>query len=48
MVKPLYKKVLLKLSGEVLMGDKSFGIDFDILTSISNEIKTAYNNNIKL
>ena len=48
MVKPLYKKVLLKLSGEVLMGDKSFGIDFDILTSISNEIKTAYTNNIKL
>ncbi len=48
MVKPLYKKVLLKLSGEVLMGDNSFGIDFDILTSISNEIKTAYNNNIKL
>ena len=48
MVKPLYKKVVLKLSGEVLMGDKSFGIDFDILTSISNEIKTAYNNNIKL
>jgi len=48
MVKPLYKKVLLKLSGEVLMGKKSFGIDFDILNSISNEIKVAYNDNVKL
>jgi uridylate kinase len=48
MDKPLYKKVLLKLSGEVLMGKKSFGIDFDILNSISSEIKNAYDDDIKL
>ena len=48
MDKPLYKKVLLKLSGEVLMGKKSFGIDFDILNSISNEIKNVYDDDIKL
>ena len=26
---PRYKRVLLKLSGEVLAGDRHFGLDFD-------------------
>jgi uridylate kinase len=34
-----YKRILLKLSGEALMGDDSFGINTDVLTDISNEIK---------
>ena len=35
---PKYKRVLLKLSGEALMGGRRFGIDFDVLGSIADEI----------
>jgi len=36
--KAFYKKVLLKLSGEALMGDRSSGIDPDVVNSIAGEI----------
>ena len=36
-----YKRILLKLSGEALMGDKHFGIDTKKLSSYAKEIKTA-------
>lgn len=35
-----YTRILLKLSGEALMGDKQFGIDHDILGQYASEIKT--------
>jgi uridylate kinase len=34
-----YKRILLKLSGEALMGDKQFGIDHDRLTAYAAQIK---------
>jgi len=34
-----YRRVLLKLSGEALMGDKGFGIDPEVVTSIAEQIK---------
>ena len=34
-----YKRILLKLSGEALMGEDSFGINTDVLEEISSEIK---------
>ena len=37
--KPKFKRVLLKLSGEALMGNKSFGIDPQMLDSIARQIK---------
>jgi uridylate kinase len=36
-----YKRVLLKLSGEALMGNKQFGIDHDRLDQYADEIKEA-------
>ncbi len=36
-----YKRILLKLSGESLMGKKEFGIDPDVLQQYSEEIKTV-------
>ena len=36
-----YNRILLKLSGEALMGDKQFGIDTDNLTAYAEEIKEA-------
>ena len=37
-----YKRVLLKLSGESLMGDRAFGIDPDIVRRIAAEIKDVH------
>lgn len=35
---PRFRRILLKLSGEALMGDKAFGIDPDTLGTIASEI----------
>jgi uridylate kinase len=37
-----YKRVLLKLSGEALMGDQGFGIDPQIVSRIASEIKDVH------
>ena len=34
-----YKRVLLKLSGEALAGEKKFGIDYNVISSICESIK---------
>ncbi len=36
---PKYKRVLLKLSGESLMGDKSFGFDTDVIAQYAKDVK---------
>ena len=38
-----YKRILLKLSGEALMGDKGFGIDSATVDFIAKEIKKVVN-----
>ncbi len=40
--KPKYKRVLLKLSGEALLGKQDRGIDTKALARIASEIKLAY------
>ncbi len=37
--KPAYRRLLLKLSGEALMGDENFGIDSKVLERMAQEIK---------
>lgn len=39
MAKPIYKRIVLKLSGEALQGKKPHGIDQSVLVSISRQIK---------
>src|ERR1700749_3894869 len=39
MSKPVYRRVLLKLSGEALMGDREFGLDPDIVGRIAQEVR---------
>ncbi len=36
---PKYKRIMLKLSGESLAGDKGYGIDFEVVSRITYEIK---------
>lgn len=40
--KPLYKRVLLKLSGEALMGEQSYGLDLPTVERLCTEIKEAH------
>lgn len=41
-IEPAYKRILLKLSGESLLGDSPYGIDLDTSKSIAQEIKETY------
>jgi uridylate kinase len=38
-MKPQYKRILLKLSGEALMGEQGYGIDYAVLDPIAAQIK---------
>ncbi len=43
MTAPLkYPRILLKLSGEALAGEKGFGFDFDAITRFSHQIRTIH------
>lgn len=41
MTKPTYKRILLKMSGEVLMGDNEFGLDPATVNRVAGDIKEA-------
>jgi uridylate kinase len=43
-----YKRILIKLSGEALMGKQSFGIDGGVVKYIAEEIETIYSLNIQI
>ncbi len=45
---PKYKRVLLKLSGEALMGDNSFGLDPAVLSQYAQEIKTIVDEGVEV
>ena len=42
-MKPAYKRVLLKLSGEALMGDDAYGINRETIDRIAAEVKEILN-----
>jgi uridylate kinase len=48
MAKARFKRVLLKLSGEALEGERSFGIDFDTVNIIAKEIKEVADLGVQL
>ncbi|MCM8829987.1 MAG: UMP kinase [Candidatus Omnitrophica bacterium] len=41
-MKPIYKRFVLKLSGEALQGEQKFGINSDAIVSIAKEIKDVW------
>jgi uridylate kinase len=43
-----YKRVLLKLSGEALLGEKTFGIDRDFTDYLANEIKDVHDLDLEI
>ena len=41
MTKPIFSRILLKLSGEVLAGEKGFGLDPIVANKLASEIKSV-------
>ena len=48
MTMPAVKRVLLKLSGEVLMGDQPFGIDPSFVAELASEVKAAKDSGLEV
>lgn len=47
-IEPAYKRILLKLSGESLLGNLSYGIDLETTRSIAQEIKEIHDLNVQI
>lgn len=48
MKKARYKRVLLKISGAALTGDKQYGIDFAVTSSLARQIKSVIDMGVEL
>ena len=48
MAKPAYRRILLKLSGEMLAGPKKTGIDTETLRAIALDVKTAFDTGVQI
>ena len=45
---PKFKRILLKLSGEVLMGNQQFGIDPEFVAELAAEVKAAWDTGLEI
>ena len=48
MSSPKYKRIVLKLSGEALSGDKGYGVDHATVMSIAEDVKEAVDMGIEI
>lgn len=47
-MEPKYKRILLKVSGEALAGDKKTGLDYNIITEICKSIKKCVDEGVQV
>jgi uridylate kinase len=45
---PAYGRILLKISGEALMGTQQYGIDVDVARSVAGEIKAVHDRGVQV
>ncbi len=48
MTQPQFKRVLLKLSGEALMGEQNFGISPEMIKYVAEEVRSAFNLGVEI
>lgn len=48
MSQPRFKRIVLKLSGEALMGDQSFGISPDMIRYVADEIRSVFDLGVQI
>ena len=46
-MQPKYKRVLLKLSGEALAGEKGFGLNQDVIAGVVDQIVEIHNMGVR-
>lgn len=47
-MKPVFKRILLKLSGEALLGSQSYGIDTAMAESVAREVKAVHDQGVEV
>ncbi len=47
-MEPVYKRILLKLSGEVLAGEQGHGFDFDVINSVCDWVKKCADTGVQI
>jgi len=45
---PQYKRILLKLSGEALMGDQSFGVSPEVIKYVAEEVRSVFDLGVEI
>ena len=45
---PTYRRVLLKISGEALMGEQNYGIDVNVARSVAEELKSVHEAGVQI
>jgi len=48
MTKPVYRRVLLKISGEALAGDKRTGLDFEVIGRVCDAVKECLDMGVQI
>lgn len=44
----MYKRILIKLSGEALAGEKGYGIDTEVLQKVAQQLEDVYNSGVEM
>jgi uridylate kinase len=47
-MQPVYKRILLKLSGEALMGAQNYGIDVQVAENVAKELRTVHEMGVEI
>ena len=47
-MQPKYKRILLKLSGEALAGDKRFGLDSDVISMVVDQLVQVHEMGVEI
>ncbi|MDH3494926.1 MAG: UMP kinase [Acidobacteriota bacterium] len=47
-MKPAFDRILLKLSGEALMGQQNYGIDIDVAKSVAEQVKAVHERGVEV
>lgn len=45
---PVFKRILLKLSGEALMGEQNYGIDTNVAEAVAKEIRAVHDSGVEV
>jgi uridylate kinase len=45
---PAYRRILLKISGEALMGAQNYGVDVDVARTVAEEVKAVHDRGVEV